>query len=62
MTSACRQPLHTLARPAQNGRSVVRSFGGVAFAFRQLLAHGQVLEGELAVATDAEGNEPEHVE
>jgi hypothetical protein len=54
MTSACRQPVQILARPAQNRRSVVRSCGAGqrSLVDGELLAQGQVLEGELAMAAD----------
>jgi hypothetical protein len=64
MTSAFRQPVQTLARPAQNRRSIVWSLsrGGRALVDGELLAQGQVLEGELAMAAEEEGEKPKQVE
>ena len=64
MTSASRQPVQSPARPVQNRRSVVWSFGraSVRFIDGELLAQGKVLEGEQVVAADEEGDEPEQVE
>ena len=60
---ACLQPVQTLASPTQNRRSIVRSLAwGCALVDCELLAQGQVLEGEPAVAADEEGEEPEQVE
>ena len=55
MTRACRQPVQILARAAlwAGQRSLVDG---------ELLAQGQVLESELAVAAEEEGKEPQQVE
>jgi hypothetical protein len=49
------------ARPTAGGRPCGAS-GGAASACRQLLAQGQVLKGELAMAAEEEREEPEQVE
>jgi hypothetical protein len=64
MTSACRQPVHTLPRPVRK-QAVSRAelwAGQRSLVDGELLAQGHVLEGEVAVADDEEGQEPEQVE
>ena len=60
ITSDCLQPVHTLASPTQKSRSVARSFGRAdgSSVDGELLAQGEILEGELTVAADEEGEEP----
>ena len=60
MTSAGCQPVQTLARPTQNRAELGARRESLVDG--ELLAQGQVLEGELAVAADEEGEEAEHVE
>jgi hypothetical protein len=63
MTRACLQPPQTLASATHSKRSIGRSFGRRTVPVDgELLAQGQVLEGELTVAADEEGEKPEQVE
>jgi hypothetical protein len=58
MTSACRQPVQTLVRPAQNRRCRAEPRPGRrSLVDGELLAQGKVLEGELTVAADVERHE-----
>jgi hypothetical protein len=61
MTSARRQPVQSLARPTQNRRSTGRSFwaGPQSLVDGELLVQGEILKGELTMAADEEGEEPE---
>jgi hypothetical protein len=43
-------------------RADLRPVGRGSLADGELLAQGQILEGELAVVIEEEGEEPEHVE
>jgi hypothetical protein len=63
MTSACRQPVHTLASATEEpiSRVELRAWRR-QLVDGQPLAQGEVLEGELAVAAGEEGEEPEQVE
>jgi len=64
MTSACRRPVQTRARPTQGGpehtiHRVEPRPGRRSPVDGELPVQGQVLEGELAVAADDEGEESE---
>jgi len=63
MTSACRQagPDSGQADPEQTILRMEPRPGRRSLVDGELLAQGQVLEGELAVAADEEGEEPEQV-
>jgi hypothetical protein len=63
ITSDCRHPAQTLASPTHSRRSVVRSVAASLFAVDgKLVAQGQVLDGELAMAAEEEGKESKKVE
>src|SRR5213593_550437 len=57
MTSACLQPAHTLDSATQKSRSLRRTFGRVTIFFvdGELVAQGQVLQGDIAVSAAEEG-------
>jgi hypothetical protein len=63
ITRGCFHPVQTLANPTRRDDQFYVVAGGSPFACRpELLAQGKVLEGELTVAADEEGEEPEQVE
>jgi hypothetical protein len=64
MTRACLQPAQTLARPTPHQtihRAKLRAGQG-SLVDGKLLAKGEVLEGELTVTAEEEGEEPEQLE
>ena len=63
MTNASLQSAQTLASPTHKRRSVVRSLGRgiVRFVHGELLAQGEVLQGELTVTAAEEGQDTEQV-
>jgi hypothetical protein len=64
MTRACLQPVQTLARPTHTQtihRAKLRA-GQRSLVDGKLLPKGEVLEGELPVTAEEEGEEPEQLE
>jgi len=62
MTSAGRQPVPGQADPEETVHGAQPRPGSCSFLDGELLAQGEVLEGELAVAADEEGEQLEKAE